>query len=310
MVKAALNAKQGLRTKRAKSFWGWNDGGGERAWYQEMLDPTLTSSQWAGPHGLTGGASPFIDTIDRWYNPWSNSNRSTERGEEYLRVPGQIAMGTGAAAGIAAGGLAAAPALGLGGTGSATTAAGTVGTAAAGAQTPAGQNLLQRGAQMAQPVAQFMSQRVLPTANRAADTLNRINYAPQDVLHDAYALGTGNVDKIKGPGWGGALKPLGGPSLGLPAGSGAPGLGLPRPAGFALQANNMVNAGSQKLMHSMGFGGGSRPPAPAAPAPRPAAPAFNPRTGYAGPKPPSAPPSSPPPAQAPAQMARAPGPRR
>jgi hypothetical protein len=99
--------------KTAKSYWGWNDDGGQRAWYQELLDPTLASSTAKAP---TGGASPFIDTMDRWYNPWSKQQQSTERGEGYLRVPGQVAAGTALAAGAGAGALAAAPAAGSGAT--------------------------------------------------------------------------------------------------------------------------------------------------------------------------------------------------
>jgi hypothetical protein len=69
-------------------------------------------SQWANPPKPAGTPtnSPYLNTLDRWYNPWSKQ-QVTERGETGLMRAGQAAMGVGAATGAAAGGIAAAPAL-------------------------------------------------------------------------------------------------------------------------------------------------------------------------------------------------------
>lgn len=139
--------------------------------------PSLSAppSQPANNSGLmtTGGSAPqppkapvpkwgqppsFFDTyahnFNRYYNPWSKAwnEPSTDAVDAALKWTGRGAMGVAAAAGTAAAGLAAAPALGFGGgaaAGGGTTAAGTTaGGVAAASQTPAGQNLLQRGSQM------------------------------------------------------------------------------------------------------------------------------------------------------------------
>lgn len=264
------------RTKIAKSFWGWNDKGGARTWYQELLDPSLTSSQWGTGAGLTGGASPFIDAVDRWYNPWSNSERSREKGEEYLRVPGQIAMGTGAAAGTLAGGLAvAAPSLAAtpvsavpgalmtGGGG--TAAAGTAAAGGAAASNPTVQQMFptfaaagQQLAARAQPVVQAVQNNVIPRVQSAHDTMKRINYSPTTAAKDLYAASTGNFDQIEGPGWGGALSPLNGVSIGIP---GAPSAAAPTPFDATRQVYDAANTAVAGM-----FGGGAAPQ-PQAPPP-------------------------------------------
>jgi hypothetical protein len=133
----------------------------------------------------------YGNVLDRWYNPWTKQ-RNYERGEKGLMRAGQAALGIGAAAGAAAGGLAAAPAIAGMGTGTAATA-GTGGVLAS--QTPAGQNLMQRLPAMAQNAAHTYSSRVEPA-------LRRVGYGPTDAAHDLYAVGTGNFDRIKGPNWG------------------------------------------------------------------------------------------------------------
>jgi hypothetical protein len=137
-----------------------------------------------------GFLQSYGNVLDRWYNPWTKQ-QVTERGEHGLMRAGQTAMGVGAAAGAAAGGLAAAPTIAGMGTGTAATA-GTGGVMAA--QTPAGQNLMQRLPFAAQNAAHTYSSRIEPA-------LNRVGYGPSDAAHDLYALGTGRVDAIKGPTW-------------------------------------------------------------------------------------------------------------
>jgi hypothetical protein len=163
---------------------------------------------------------------------------------------GQIAMGTGAAAATAAGAIAAAPtvagAVGMGGAGSGTTAATAGGGAVAATQTPAGQNMLQRGSQMAGQAMQTVNQQVVPRLNSAYDTMQRFGYSPDGAASDAYAVATGNFDKVKGPSWTGGMKVMGGPNLNLPSGSGAPFFPMPKPVDLAKQmyggAQNTGNA--------------------------------------------------------------------
>lgn len=151
----------------------------------------------------------YGNVLDRWYNPWTKQ-QVTEPGEHGLMRAGQAAMGIGAAAGAAAGGIAAAPAIAGLGTGTATTA-GTGGVIAS--QTPAGQNLMQRLPFMAQNAAHTYSSRVEPA-------LSRVGYGPSDAAHDLYAAGTGNFDRIKGPNWGvvGMKPPSMNTSTGAPSG--------------------------------------------------------------------------------------------
>lgn len=187
-------------------------------WGQFGYEFAQNFNPWNGRPKGTG----MLSTMDRWYNPWT-TQQVTEKGEHGLMRAGQAAMGVGAAAGIAAGGLAAAPALGLGGAGTGGTTAATAGTGAlAATQTPAGQNMLQRGAQMAGNVAQTGVQAASNLATtyqtRVAPTLERLNYKPEDVLQDAYMGVTGNFDKIKGPGWAAKMPsmPVGAPSIPRP----------------------------------------------------------------------------------------------
>lgn len=182
----------------------------------------------------------YAHQLNKFYNPWSDAwnEPATDNIEKGLQYAGRGAMGLAAAAGLTAGGIAAAPAVTSAVTGAANTANAAIGTA--------GTALATQG------------QRVMDTANRIApratnfaantmSTLNKINYSPVDVAHDVYAAGTGNFDKIKGPGG-----PLKGPSLPM----GAP--SFPRPLQIAknvLQFGNdasryVANAGVNMLPHS------------------------------------------------------------
>lgn len=73
--------------------------------FNSFMNPPKPSAGSGAPTN-----SPYLNTLDRWYNPWTKQ-KVTERGETGLMRLGQGAMGVGAAAGAAAGGIAAAPAL-------------------------------------------------------------------------------------------------------------------------------------------------------------------------------------------------------
>lgn len=185
-------------------------------WGQFGYEFAQNLNPWNGRPKGTG----MLSTMDRWYNPWT-TQQVTEKGEHGLMRAGQAAMGVGAAAGLAAGGLAAAPALGLGGAGTGGTTAATAGTGAmAATQTPAGQNLLQRGSQMAGNVVNGVQRAADVYQRNVAPTLERLNYKPEDILHDGAAAVTGNFDQIKGPNWSKGMLPSGLPQ-------GAP--SIPRP---------------------------------------------------------------------------------
>lgn len=171
---------------------------------------TSTLGAWWNPgYSSHTGLGTYADTLERWYNPWS-TQEVKERGEKGLMRAGQISGGVGAVAGLAAGGIAAAPAL-LGGGGTVAgggglaaageTAAAASGGALAASQTPAGQNMLQRGTQMLGQGANALQNAAYTYHSRVAPVLDRINYKPEDVLHDGTALVTGNADQIKGPGF-------------------------------------------------------------------------------------------------------------
>lgn len=178
----------------------------------------------------------YAHQLNKFYNPWSDAwnEPATDNIEKGLQYAGRGAMGLAAAAGLTAGGIAAAPAI----TGAANTAQAAVGAAGTAAATQ-GQRVMDAANRTAPGVMNF--------ANKTMDTLNKINYSPMDVAQDVYAAGTGNFDKIKGPG--GAIK---GPSL--PAGAPS----FPRPLQIAkniLQFGNdasryVANAGVNMLPHS------------------------------------------------------------
>lgn len=185
-------------------------------WGQFGYEFAQNFNPWNGRPKNTG----MLSTMDRWYNP-QTTQQVTEKGEHGLMRAGQAGLGVGAAAGLAAGGLAAAPALGLGGAGTGGTTAATAGTGAmAASQTPAGQNMLQRGSQMAGNVVNGVQRAVDVYQRNVAPTLDRLNYKPEDILHDGAAAVTGNFDNIKGPNWAKGMLPSG-----LPQGSPS----IPRP---------------------------------------------------------------------------------
>lgn len=184
--------------------------------------PTSFMQAWLNPPkpSSTSGAptnSPYLNTLDRWYNPWTEQT-GREAGEQGLMRAGQAAMGVGAAAGAAAGGLVAAPAVagaaqqagaGLAAAGTAVgTQANRIGTAVnnmAGRVPHTAQNAWYRVNQ----AANFYNQNIDPV-------LKKLDYKPEDVMQDAVAAGSGNFDKIKGPGFGikypGGSMPKGAPS--------------------------------------------------------------------------------------------------
>jgi hypothetical protein len=56
--------------------------------------------------------------------------------------------------------------------------------------------MLQRGVQT---IGQFGNQAANTYQNNIEPALKRLNYKPEDVLHDVYAAGTGHLDQVKGP---------------------------------------------------------------------------------------------------------------
>lgn len=186
--------------------------------YKPNAPRTAWQEFWNPPYKSHTGLGTYVDVLDRWYNPWTTQN-NYEKGEKGLMRAGQAAMGVGATAAAAAGAIAAAPTVagmvGGGGTAAGGTAAG---GAAAASQTPAGQNFIQRAGQFANTAATTAGNLAQQYQTRVAPTLERLNYKPQDVLQDAYAVGTGHLDHVKGPGWGFATPsmPVGAPSFPRP----------------------------------------------------------------------------------------------
>ncbi len=134
----------------------------------------------------------YLHQLNKFYNPWSKAwnEPATDGIEKGLQYAGRAAMGVGAGAAAAAGGLAAAPAVASAGN-TAMAAAGSLGTAA-----------MTRG------------QRLVDTT---MNTLNKFNYSPVDAAQDVYMAGTGNFDKVKGPGViKGPSLPMGAPSIPKP----------------------------------------------------------------------------------------------
>lgn len=189
--------------------------GSTGSFFQEWMNPPKPARSSGAPTN-----SPYINALDRWYNPWTKQT-GREAGEQGLMRAGQAAMGVGAAAATAAGAITAAPAVaGMMTGGGATTTAGVGGGAAAATQTPAGQNLLQRGSQMAGQFANTANQVVNTYDTRVKPVLDSVGYKPTDIALDGYAAATGNFDKIKGPNWGvkfpGGNMPLGAPTVPRP----------------------------------------------------------------------------------------------
>lgn len=195
--------------------------------------PTAPTRSWGGYLADTnnGLMKDVTDTFTHflpqntmpWTDAWKSApqrykNLPVDRG---LSMVGTAAAGTGLAAGATALALpAVAPALAsmpVFGTGGA--AAGTVaGGVGAGSQTPAGQNLMQRVGDVAQRGSQVIGQAGDFYNTKIDPMLKRLNYKPEDALHDSAAAVTGNFDKVKGPGWGFKTPslPHGAPSLPKP----------------------------------------------------------------------------------------------
>lgn len=196
---------------------------------QQSSLPKDPSTTWGGyltgKNGLRKDVGDyFTHTLPETFNPWSEAYQTADARyknmptERLLRRGAQASAVTAAVAGIAAGGLAAAPALGIGAGGGGTTAA-TAGTGAAAAtQTPAGQQFMNRAGQFATQAQQTLGNLSANYFTRVEPTLNRIGYKPEEVITDGAALLTGNFDKIKGPGWGFKTPslPQGAPSLPRP----------------------------------------------------------------------------------------------
>lgn len=171
----------------------------------------------------------YMHQLNKFYNPWSKAwnEPATDGIEKGLQYAGRAAMGIGAGAGLAAGGLAAAPALASAGN-TAMATAGSLGTAAS-----------TQSQRLMDSVNRF-APRTMNAASKTMETLNKINYSPVDIAQDVYAAGTGDFDKIKGPGG-----PFKGPSLP----TGAP--SFPRPLQMA---KNMLQFGNDVGRSVPGFG--------------------------------------------------------
>jgi hypothetical protein len=152
----------------------------------------------------------YLHQLNKFYNPWSKAwnEPATDGIEKGLQYAGRAAMGIGAGAAAAAGGLAAAPAVASAGN-TAMATAGSLGTAA--------MTQGQRLADTATNTLNRVAPRATAVASKTMDTLNKFNYSPMDVAQDAYSVGTGNFDKIKGPGIiKGPSFPMGAPSMPRP----------------------------------------------------------------------------------------------
>lgn len=148
----------------------------------------------------------YMHQLNKFYNPWSKAwnEPATDGIEKGLQYAGRAAMGIGAGAAAAAGGLAAAPALASAGN-TAMATAGSLGTAAA----TQGQRLMD--------TVNRTAPRAVNAVSKTMNTLNKINYEPGDVAKDIYAAGTGKFDQIRGPSLvKGAPLPQGAPALPSP----------------------------------------------------------------------------------------------
>ena len=135
-------------------------------------------------------AQGYGHQLNKFYNPYSKAwnepaKDNIERGLQYA---GRTAMGVGAGAAVAAGGIAAAPAIAS--AANAGTAAIGSGVAAAGTQV----------GNAAQQVGNVANQAAHGYQTNVAPVLNKIKYAPQDIASDLWRAGTGNFNKIQGPG--------------------------------------------------------------------------------------------------------------
>jgi hypothetical protein len=185
-----------LQKQAAEPTWGQ---------FGSQLANTLNPFGKAGPKGTN-----YMDTADKWYNPWTQNKDPLSKGEGTLMRAGQAAMGVGAAAAGAAGGLAAAaptlastpltslPAYFAGSTaaqgGVAAAGAGGVAASTRGQQMMQGaQNLATNATQMAGRVGNAYQTHVKPT-------LDRLNYEPGTAAKDLYSAATGHFDHVEGPG--------------------------------------------------------------------------------------------------------------
>jgi hypothetical protein len=116
----------------------------------------------------------------------------------------------------------------------------------------------------AAPAAQNMMNRANTAINtyqtRVEPAFKSIGYKPEDLAMDAYAAGTGNFDKVKGPSWGlpsmapkGMEMPIGAPGLPKPletwkhiSSLGGP-LGLPQPVARMFGAKTPAPAGVMQM---------------------------------------------------------------
>ncbi len=173
----------------------------------------------ADQNGGMFGPAGYMNTLSRWYNPWT-TQQVTDPTEQNLMRAGQGALGLGAAAGVGAAGVAAAapalastnlsalPAYFAGNTAAQAGAAGTAGAAGAVAGNPnARQQMFPTVNNAVQGVGNFannamgaLNKGVDIYANKVEPTLNKLNYKPDAVISDAYAATRGDFSNIKGPG--------------------------------------------------------------------------------------------------------------
>lgn len=185
-----------------------------------FLDSWMNPPTPAASSGAPTG-SPYINTLDRWYNPFTTQT-GREAGEQGLMRAGQAAMGVGAGAVTVAGGIAAAPAV----AGAVTAGAQQAGAGLAAAGTAAGAGAQRFGAAVNNMAARIphTAQNAMMRLNQGANAYNqnvkpvldKLNYKPQDLALDGYAAATGNFDKITGPGFGSFDAPIGAPALPTP----------------------------------------------------------------------------------------------
>jgi len=163
------------------------------------MTPFEFGQKIAAHPSLLGG---YAHQFNKFYNPWSQAWKEPPKDgiERGLQYAGRAAMGIGGAAAAAAGGIAAAPAI----ANTATTATMATGglTAASGAN---GQKFLDMATRAAPTMSRTINRvgpQVMQKAVSGVNTLNRVNYAPQNFAQDVTNAATGNFDQIAGPGIG------------------------------------------------------------------------------------------------------------
>lgn len=156
--------------------------------------------------GIKNFGRAYGDTFNRYYNPTSEAWQQPSKDpiDAGLKWTGRAALGTGAAAGVAAGSLAAAPTVASAANSAYNAALPTMAAGGAGLQNVSNrlQNAVVSGAQRGKTMldAAALGYQQLSALGE------KLHYSPDAMAQDALAAGTGNFDSVQGPANGGLLR--------------------------------------------------------------------------------------------------------